>query len=158
MLICLVEKIKKISTLSDQDYLDICSTFITMTEPKYRCSDCKLKYKSDQAKLKKNLEFMACDYIPDKPRHFYKPEFNNQGNPVINYKNCIGNYYNNFFASMINYYPKYKDGILPFAGGMYDQPSKFVDLMDLVHNLISENNESNRQKQQLLAKRRNGTR
>lgn len=128
-----------------------------MTEPKYRCSDCKRKYKNDKQKAEKNYELMACRYLAEKPRHNYNPEHNNKGNPKILYRNCIGNYYDNYFASLINYYNKYNNGILPFNGGLFEQPSKFVEVMELVHNLINENNTSKEKKEQLLSKRRNGT-
>ena len=83
---------------------------------------------------------MACNYYAEKPRHQYKPEFNNSDNPTILYNKCIGNFYNGFYASLINSYHKFNDGMLPFMGGLYDQPAKFVEYMNIVQNLISENN------------------
>jgi len=89
---------------------------------------------------------MACNYYASKSRHFYLPSANNTGNPRINYKKCIGNEYNGFWASLINYFPKYDKGLLPFDGSIMDQPAKFVEAMGLVHNLIIEKDNEREQK------------
>lgn len=128
---------------------------MTMTQPKYRCFDCKLKYKNDKIKMNKQFEFMACDYYAQKPRHGYKPDYNNKGNPSILYYNCVGNYYDGYYATQINNYQSYKEGVMPFSGGLYEQPAKIVECMDLVHNLISENNQE-RERQEKLRNNRRG--
>ena len=96
---------------------------------------------------------MACNYIADKARHGYSPDFNNKGNPKISYNNCIGNHYNGYWASIINYYQEYNKGIMPFSGGLLEQPAKFVDVMGLVHNLIREN-EQEKERQLKLSRKR----
>lgn len=138
------------NSVTNRDYFEIVSTFITMTQPKYRCSDCKLKYK---AKFKQQQEFMACNYVAKTPRHGYTPEFHNKSNPKIIYNKCIGNYYNGFWSSIINSSKQYDNGIMPFSGGIMDQPAKFVEVMNLVHNLISENELENQRKEKLSRKR-----
>ena len=149
----LVECIKSISTVTMKDYSEICSAFITLTEPKYRCGDCKRRYSSDPYKWGKHREHMACNYTTEKPRHSYKPAHVNQGNPSVMYNKCIGNYYGAFWSNLINYYPQYEKGLLPFEGSLMNQPSKFVEVMELVHNLIRE--KDNEKEQQA---KRNGTR
>lgn len=109
---------------------------------------------SDQDKWDRQKEAMACGYVADKPRHQYTPDFNNKGNPSILYKNCIGNHYYGKWASIINYYNMYEKGIMPFKGGLMDQPAKFVEIMDLVHNLIKENEQEVQRKQQLATRNR----
>jgi len=111
---------------------------MTLTEPKYRCGDCKRKYRSDGDKWTKHRMHMACNYFADKPRHEYRPDGCNIGNPKILYTKCVGNYYNGFWADIINYYPQYEKGLLPFEGSLMNQPAKFVEVMSLVHNLVSE--------------------
>lgn len=153
-----IEYIKQISTLTNKDYIEIVSTFITLTQPRYRCFDCKNKYKNDKEKASKNFEAMACNYMATKARHGYKPDFNNKGNPAIEYFNCIGNHYYGQWSGIINYYPKWEKGILPFSGGYSEQPAKFVEIMDLVHNLIKENEQESERKQQLISRGRRGRR
>lgn len=118
-----------------------------MTTPKYRCDDCKLKYKGE--KFIKQQEFMACNYESKDSRHGYTPDFNNKGNPKILYNKCIGNYYNGYWSSIINYYERYSNGIMPFNDGFMNLPAKFVDVMSLVHNLIRENEQEIERKNKL---------
>jgi hypothetical protein len=135
----IVDKIREISTLSDLDYIQITSTFMSMSNPLYRCGDCyKIKFPKDEIKRKKYEHQMACDYYADKPRHKYRPEYVNKGNPLILFDNCPGNHFNNYWSYWINYTDQYDKGMLPFPGTILEQPSKFVDLMNIVHNLKSE--------------------
>ena len=96
---------------------------------------------------------MACSYYASKARHFYKPTYNNEGNPQVNFTQCIGNYYGAFWANLINYYPQYEKGLLPFEGSLMNQPSKFVEVMSLVHNLIREKDSEKEQQAKRNGKR-----
>jgi len=135
--------------VTNQDYIEVVSTFNVMTTPMYRCDDCKLKYKTEPDRREKLEQSMACKYYADKPRHAYKGEYNNKDNPKINYNNCVGNHFYAYWTTFINFYPQYEKGIYPYPGKLFDQPAKFVDLMQLVHNLINEKD----LKAQNLAKR-----
>ena len=119
---------------------------MTLTEPKYRCGDCKHKYSSDPNRWEKHKMHMACNYLTDKPRHVYMPDNCNLGNPKVLYNKCVGNYYNGFWANLINYHPQYEKGLLPFEGSLMSQPAKFVEVMALVHNLVREK-ETEKEKQ-----------
>jgi len=85
---------------------------------------------------------MACDYYTTETRHSYRPNHNNIGNPKLNYTNCVGNHFNNYWAYWINYTDTYEKGILPFSGTVLEQPNKFVEVMNLVQNLKSEDQQS----------------
>ena len=150
----MVEYIKSISTVTDKDYSELVSTFMTLTTPKYRCSDCIRKYKGDEVKSDKLKEQNACNYLTEKPRHKYTAGHNNKGNPGVNYFTCVGNYYFPEWSGLISYFQTYSKGILPFEGGMYDQPAKFVELMNLIDNLINENTEDIKKKSDLIARNR----
>jgi len=150
----LLKHIRDISTLTDRDYIEIISTFTTLTEPKYRCDDCKFKHKGD--KFTKQQTFMACNYVAKSHRHKYLASHNNQGNPSVKYFNCIGNHYYGGWANIINFLPDYEKGIMPFTGGLMEQPSKFVEVMNLVHNLVSENDTEKARRKELATKGRSG--
>lgn len=152
----LSNKIRDISSLTNHDYASIASTFITMSEPKYRCADCKLRHKNEPTRRDKLESAMACKSFVDKPRHNYLPEYNNKDNPKIMYRKCIGNYFNNYWASIINMSDKWDNGIMPFSGSYYDQPAKFVEVMNLIYNLRSENQHKISQKEKNLKQKING--
>jgi len=124
---------------------------MTMVEPRYRCSDCHKKYRGDKVKDDKLKQSMACNYIASKTRHQYKPSSSStEGNPKINYKKCVGNFYFGEWVSIINNYNNYEKGVMPFSGGLFEQPSKFVECMSLVHNLIRENEDEKKRQAELI--------
>lgn len=129
-----------------------------MTNPQYRCGVCKNRYKTEPDKRKNLMDAMACNYIAEKPRHNYKPEHNNSENPTVKYKNCIGNHFYAKWSGIINFYEKYNSGILPFSGGFMEQPAKFVEVMELVHNLIVEKQEIEKRQIELKSRNRLGGR
>lgn len=45
---------------------------------------------------------------------------------------------------------------MPFSGGLFDQPAKFVESMNLIHNLISENEQVTAKKQQQATRKFSG--
>lgn len=92
---------------------------------------------------------MACKKLADKPRHEYRPDHNNKDNPKILYKKCIGNYYNGYYASLINSFNMYSEGNNAFSGGYMEQPAKFAELMSLIDNLIRENQSEIQRKEKL---------
>ena len=128
---------------------------MTLTTPMYRCFDCKRKYGGDKVKSAKLKESKACTYYDTKPRHKYKPNHNNKGNPAIDYFNCVGNHYYGEWAALINYSHMYEKGIMPFSGGLMEQPAKFVELMNLVDNLIQENKRDIEKRNELISRNRN---
>lgn len=56
--------------------------------------------------------------------------------------------------SWINFYNSFEQGVLPFEGGYMDQPSKFIDVMNIIANHKQEQILENAQKQRQAAKRR----
>lgn len=109
-----------------------------MTNANYRCFDCKLAYKKDEERWKSRRIASACDYTRKTPLISYNGEHCNKGNPSIHYYTCIGNFYFSYWSKLINFYPDYSEGKLPYSGGAFEMPAKFVDVMDLVHNLLEE--------------------
>lgn len=60
------------------------------------------------------------------------------GRPKILYSRCIGNFFNFEAMELIRLLSKYQQNIYPYSGGYYEQPSKFVEAMNLIDNLLSE--------------------
>ena len=142
----MVRSIQDISSLTQDDVIDITSTFVTMTNPTYRCSDCvKYKYKHEPERRKKHEQNMLCKETSSSPRHYYKPKYGNK----IEYFTCIGNVTSQYWASFITLNEKYQQGQYLMGETYFDQPNKFVELMNLVDNLVVEDQ---RQKQESLSK------
>jgi hypothetical protein len=61
--------------------------------------------------------------------------------PVIEgvfYTQCPGNFYNPAYAQLLDVHRLFRKGVLAFEGGLMDQPSKYLDAMNLLENLITE--------------------
>lgn len=54
------------------------------------------------------------------------------------YTRCPGNFYNPAYGQLVDVYRMFRQGILANAGGLLDQPAKYVDAMNLLENLISQ--------------------
>ena len=58
--------------------------------------------------------------------------------PKIVYSKCIGNFFNYKAMDLIRYAGKWRENIFPYDGNYYNLPSKFVESMELVQNLLME--------------------
>lgn len=88
-------------------------------------------------KLEKHRKRLGCFGDTD-PGLVYKPTYDMTGWPKIVYSKCIGNFFDYRAMELIRYHSKFKDGIYPYHGSYYEQPAKFVEVMDLVQNLIMQ--------------------
>lgn len=111
----------------------------------------------DAEKWPKHQVAMACNFSVKTPRHNYTPDHDNKENPKLLYYTCIGNLYDAYWASMINFNSKWADGIMPFDGGYMNLPSKFVEVMNLVDNLIRENHKDQENKLRQASKNGRGS-
>ena len=136
MLDLLFFEIDKISSLTDSDYISIVSSFEVMTDNSLKCSMCKSKYRGSPERQAKLFEQKLCKTVIEKPRFVYMPVYNMLGYSKINYMTCTANLQSGQAMSLINSYKAFEDGTMPYSGGLMEQPSKFVEIMDLVHNLI----------------------
>ena len=60
------------------------------------------------------------------------------GRPKIVFSKCIGNFFSFRVMNLIRYLDKWRENIYPYGGSYYEQPNKFVEVMDLIHNLVVE--------------------
>jgi hypothetical protein len=64
---------------------------------------------------------------------------------------CIGNFYAESYASLLDVHRMFRKGILASAGGLLDQTSKYIEAMNLLEVLVSE-----KEKEQLKKSLKNG--
>lgn len=59
------------------------------------------------------------------------------GNQVIIESNtCLKPMVEPWALSLVQLYRHYKNSVLPFTGGLYDQPNYYLEAMDLIGNVI----------------------
>lgn len=136
----LCAKIMSISSVTDADYTEIVSTFMVATNHNFNCTLCKQKYPRQPEKKEAMFKQKLCREIADRPRFSYKPTHSMAGNLTIKYSTCPANLFNSGTLSLINMVGSFNEGIMPYEGGLFEQPAKFVEVMELVHNLKEEYN------------------
>lgn len=86
----------------------------------------------------------------------YRPNHAMKGSQKILYYKCPALFYSSYVAEFINYLSNYEKGIFPYPGSYSEQPAKFVDLMELVNNLMSEHQTELTEKQKQYGKQGRG--
>ena len=140
-----IEKITEISTVTKDDYISMVSTFTAVTNLQFNCGTCCKKYPKLPLKLLEHQSRLGCDGKKN-PQLTYTATHDMIGSPKILFKKCIGNFFDNKSMDLIKYFSKYKAGMMPYNGSYYDQPNKFVELMELVDNLVEQNNKEREEK------------
>jgi hypothetical protein len=114
----------KINSITAKEYVSIVSSFWSIHSPEWNCQKCVKKYSQGVRDSRKN-----CSVIKEKPVLSYKN---------INYFKCPSNWYNSGVARLFDMFRFFKDGVLPFEGGIFEQPSKLIDVFSLFDSLIYE--------------------
>lgn len=104
----------------------------------FNCQQCKRKYPRDNVKQDALFKQKSCREIRNEPQFKYKATYSMEGSPNIMFNTCVANFKNSGAVEFINIEKSFSEGVMPFSGGILEQPSKFVELMELVHNLKIE--------------------
>lgn len=114
-----------INNVQKIEYRSLVSTFWYIFDPEYNCNLCKKKF-SESVRDKKK----AC--LKERPSAFIEYD------EILSYNKCPSNYYNSLYASFIDMFSLFQSGMLPFEGGLLDQPSKTMDIFKIIATLNSE--------------------
>ena len=57
---------------------------------------------------------------------------------IFTFTHCPGNFYSPAYGQLVDMHRQFRKGILVNDGGLMDQPSKYIDLMNMVENLVSQ--------------------
>lgn len=94
------------------------------------CSRCYQEY-ANREKLHERIKLgQGCE--KPSPKMVANIEY---GSLKIVFKRCVGNFYWKPLEDYLRVYELYNAGVIPYPGSLMDQPAKFVELMDLLHNL-----------------------
>jgi hypothetical protein len=50
----------------------------------------------------------------------------------IFFSSCIGNYFDFSAMAMLNVHRHFEAGVMPYAGGLMDQPAKLIEVMGVI--------------------------
>lgn len=85
-------------------------------------------------------------------------------NPVAKYKErilfykCPANFYSPYVAELMGHARHLENGLLPYSGGLLDQPAKLVELLNLLNSLRIEDEINRLKKEATEAKKWQKTR
>lgn len=141
----------KLSSLSTAEYVKAISTFEAMhsSKPIMECRRCYSTYSKREKIHNKVKEVQNCE-----TDNGQRVAFIEYGEIQFNYTRCVGNFYSYPVESFVNSLDFYEKGVMTYPGSLSEQPAKFVELMQLLHNL-RQRKEIERQKE---VQRKNGQR
>lgn len=148
-----MNEVDRISSISHKEHVELRSTLHALTNRDFICSQCQAKYANSPEQSEKYRRIKGCEKQLPMPVHKIR-----QGQIGLQYLSCIGNYFSYSSMTWINFYNSFEQGVLPFEGGYMDQPSKFIDVMNIVGNYKQEQMLVNAQKQKQAAKMMRGKR
>lgn len=116
--------IDSVSAINNADYVTIIATYIASSKA-FNCSSCKLLYPEQKRK-----ELKGCHAPIKRAVAKYKDK-------IIFYK-CPSNFYQFGLAKIQDHARHLEKGLLPYEGGLFDQPAKLVEIMMLFESLRLE--------------------
>lgn len=122
--------VMRISTLTVSDHVELRSTLQALSNRRFLCSDCLNQYNGRQDREKMtaaNRRAKACEEMRDVPVHTVK-----QNQIVLRYNTCVGNFFSQSAFSLIESYEAFSNGVMPYRGGYFEQPNKYIEAMSLV--------------------------
>lgn len=117
------------------EYFSVVTTFNILADKHqtFNCNKCIAdlkKFESDEI-IEKEKKRKHCTTIKS-------------GNPIVDlqqnsvgfeYYTCVGNFYDKSVENLLSMAGKFEAGIMPYDGGLFDQPAKLVEALDLCQNL-----------------------
>ena len=129
-----MDEILNISSITNKEYVQLVSTYWYMCDENFNCFKCKKKYSLG---------------VRDKNKACFTPrekEIVNY-NGSIKYFTCPSNNFNHSCVAIIDMHRLFQAGILPFTGGLSDQPAKIIEFFKIIDGLNSERQKDLERKQ-----------
>lgn len=127
-----------------------------MVQREFQCAPCKVKHKGSQERQDKHQKRKGCFELMGNPVMQYRPNYSMKGSQKILYYKCPALFYSSYCAEFVNQLENYTKGVYMYSGSLSEQPAKFVELMELVNNLMSEHKEELSEKQKQYGKQGRG--
>lgn len=132
--------IERVSFLDIHDQVGILSTYNAVTRKLFGCGECKKKYPQEQRKRLK-----GCHSPIEKPVMVWRNK--------INFYKCPSNFYSPLISELISVASHFKSGLLPYEGGLFEQPSKLIEVFNFVNSLMEQDELDRLEKQALEYKK-----
>lgn len=135
-------KCREINELSEFEFIQLISTHMVIHNTKFQCESCISRNSKQVRDLSKGCTQNASRKVAD-----YKGQ--------LSFYRCPANYYSEQMALLIESFRFFKNGILPYNGNMFEQPSKIIECFSHIENLqVAEEIERHKQIQKRAKNKR----
>lgn len=121
-----IQTVEAITFLSEREILTLRSTLISEYDDRFNCRSCVQMIRSrakDEAQVKRALWQKGC--AESVPHIVYQDE-------VFQYHTCPRMHHSNQVREFINAESLTERGLLPFSGGIFDQPAKMMEVFSVI--------------------------
>ena len=135
-------RLEAINSITTYDYISLITTFEIIYDGtrSFNCNHCINHLAKKTPAI---LTARACKEVRDSE----VIPIVKKGSYRISYWSFVWNFYNYTAEYLISLFHNFKNGHLPEAGGLYDQPAKLVEIFDLMYSMESTNQEDQARKQ-----------
>jgi hypothetical protein len=150
----LAQKVREISSLTNAEYVRIKATLYAIDHEEFKCGDCLSKYadRSDhESQTERMRKLKGCQEFKPTPIHSISTLDMRER---IHFRKCIGNYFDFEVLTLIEMQRQYEKGVLPYSGGMADQPNKIIEAFIAIEAYRFDKAERDRKKRESELKRR----
>jgi hypothetical protein len=120
----LLSEIRGLNELSGLDKALIFSNVKITYNKQYNCVSCKKRFNQEYRDKKRHCAASAS-----------KPVAIENG---VKFFRCMGNYFNSGYICINDIVRNYRNGVLPFSGGIMEQPCKIMEMILTAESLIIE--------------------
>jgi hypothetical protein len=132
--------IDRFSSLQWEDTIEIVASYNAISKKLFSCGECKKKYPQDA-----RVRMKGCHSPIERPVAVWKNK--------IHFYKCPSNFYNPMIAELSSHARHIESGLLPYEGGLYDQPAKLIESINLLNSLRIEDEIERLEKQSQEARK-----
>lgn len=140
-------RIDEISGLKISEWIEIRATLHAIENDQFNCSKCLTKYasrKDGEEMTEAMRKAKGCREVKEAALHSLGDE--------ITFRTCPGNFYRPQVVSLLEASRKFEAGVMPYAGGLMDQPNKVVEIFGVMTAHRMERQAAEQKKADMLAR------
>ena len=144
------------SHLSTYEFVKIVSTIEAQYTDAFNCYKCCSRfnnYKEGESKDKKIHALKKSKGCFDFKTRFFRVGVDSTS-VSVKFSGCVGNYTSLSVNYYVDLFYQYQKGVLPFKGKLGDQPSKIIEIFQLIEDKIAQKNKERMEKES--RKKKNG--
>lgn len=120
-----IDLIRSFSALTEYETAKLIATFFSMNQAEFNCAACIKRHAKKHRDEKK-----GCNVRSSKPVGAY--------HEIYTFYRCPGSMRDAGMVELIKQHRHWKLGVLPFEGGLLQQPAKYIEAMHLIDALEAE--------------------